>query len=115
MHHKDAVNQNLRAGQEVEVTNKARNKDICGETGKFVGYTHAWVVIDDEDHHISITDLEIGGKHPQRLRRGDGIRVRQGSKKKEIPGKCGKFDIYADSIVDIRGFLHSVVASSLAV
>ena len=115
MHHRDAVNQNLTAGQEVVVTNKAKNNDIHEETGKFVGYTHAWIVIDDKDHHIAITDLEIGVKHPQRLKRGDGITVRQGSKKKEIPGKSGKFDIYADSIVDICGFLYRVVASSLEV
>lgn len=109
------MNQNLTAGQEVEVTNKARNSDIHGEMGIFVGYTHAWVVIDNKDHYVAITDLEIKPKHPQGLKRGDRITVRQGSQKKGIPGKSGKFDIYADSIVDIRGFLYRVVASSLEV
>lgn len=101
------------AGQKVEIGERARNKDIRGEIGEFVGYTHAWVEIDNEDEHVFITDLEIGSKHPQRLKRGDIISVRWGSSKTRLRGKSGRFDIYADSIVDIDGFLHTVLASSL--
>lgn len=68
--------------------------------------------IDNEDEHVFITDLEIGSKHPQRLKRGDRISVRLGSRKK-FRGKAGRFDRYADTIVDIDGFLHRLVVGSL--
>ena len=113
LHHRDAVNQELVAGQKVEIGERARNKDIRGEIGEFVGYTHAWVEIDNEDEHVFITDLEIGSKHPQRLKRGDIISVRWGSSKTRLRGKSGRFDIYTDTIVDIDGFLHRPVVGSL--
>ena len=112
LHHKDAVNQELVAGQKVEIGERAVNKDIRGEIGEFVGYTEAYVEIDNREEHIRITDLEIGTKHPQRLKRGDRISVRPGSLKK-VRGKSGRFDRYADTIVDIDGFLHRPVVGSL--
>ena len=90
----------------------ATNKDIRGEFGEFVGYTHAYVEIDNREVFLFVTDLEIGTKHPQRLKRGDRISVRLGSRKK-VRGKSGRFDRYADTIVDIDGFLHRLVVGSL--
>ena len=113
MHHKDAVNQELVAGQKVEIGNGATNKDIRGEIGEFVGYTHAFVEIDNRQEFLFVTDLEIGTKHPQRLKRGDRISVRWNSPKKKFRGKSGRFDRYADTIVDIDGFLHRLVVGSL--
>ena len=115
MHHKDPVNQNLRAGQEVEVTNKARNSDIRGEVGKVVGYIKAIVEIEGEEYYpaIDITALEIGDKHPQRLTRGDSISVKQNRGPLAIRGKSGKFDRYSDVIINIDDFLHQVVVTSL--
>ena len=115
MHHIDAVNQNLRAGQEVEVTNKARNTDIREEVGKVVGYIEGIVEIEGEEYpdSIAITALEIGDKHPQRLTRGDSISVKQRRGPRAIRGKSGKFDRYSDVIVDIGGFLHPIVVTSL--
>ena len=113
MHHVDAVNQELVAGQKVEITKKARNKDFRERVGKFVGYIVAYVEIDSRTEVLALTHLEVGSKHPQRLKRGDRISVRWGSTKTRLRGKSGRFDIYADSIVDIDGFLHTVLASSL--
>ena len=113
LHHIDAVNQGLVAGQRVETTKKVRNKDFQERSGKFVGYVVAYVEIDGKEEVLALTHLEVGAKHPQGLKRGDRISVRWNSPKKKIRGKSGRFDRYADTIVDIGGFLHRPVVGSL--
>ena len=113
LHHRDAVNQELEAGQRVRIRETAKNPDIHGEIGEFVGYTHAFVEIDNRQEFLFVTDLEIGTKHPQRLKRGDRISVRWNSPKKKFRGKPARFYLYADTIVDIGGFLHRLVVGSL--
>ncbi len=115
MHHIDAVNQNLRAGQRVRVNERANNEDIRGEVGKIVGYIEGIVEIEGEEYpgSVLITALEIGDRHPQRLTRGNSISVKQNRGPLAIRGKSGKFDRYSDVIVDIDGFLHQIVVTSL--
>ena len=115
LHHKDAVNQNLRAGQKVRITDNAKNKDIHWEIGEFVKYTHVYVCIDRNCHFISINSVEAGAKDPQMLKRGDDISIAHTCGKAEIKGRTGKFDRYADVRVDIDRSYHRVVVNSVEV
>lgn len=113
MHHKDAVNQNLRAGQSVRVNERAQNEDAHGETGEFVMYTHVYVQVGSCNCFTSLSSLETGGKDPQRLKRGDEISVKENRGTKAIRGKSGKFDRYADVRVEIDGIYHRFVVTSV--
>ena len=113
LHHRNAVNQNLRAGQRVRITPNAKNKDVHWEIGEFVKYTDVYVDIDGEEHWTSVNSLEVGAKDPQRLERGDKIEVKDNLGKKVARGKTGRFDRYADVRVDIDGSYHRFVVNSV--
>ena len=115
MHHKDAVNQNLRAGQRVKVNERAFDEKAHGKDGEFVKYTDVYVCIDGKEHWTSLASLITGGKDPQRLKRGDEIRIEENRGKTVIRGKSGKFDRYADTRVqlDCGGKPRRFVVTSL--
>ena len=113
MHHKDAVNQNLRAGQKVRVNKGARNKSVHGKCGEFVKYTDVYVCIDGKEHWTSVKSLITGGKDPQRLKRGDEISIEKNRGKTAIRGESGKFDRYADTRVRIGDKCHRFVVTSV--
>ena len=115
MNHRNAVNQKLRPGQKVRITANAKNKDVHGRIGEFVKYTDAYVDIDGEEHWTSVRSLEVGGKDPQRMERGDPIKVKDNRGKKVIRGKTGRFDMYADVRVEIDGSYHRFVVNSIEV
>ena len=113
LHHRNAVNQNLRAGQRVRVTDNATNEDIHWKEGEFVRYIFVDVEVDGCYHFLSINSVEAGGKDMQRLERGDRIRVKDKCKKPEIRGKTGRLDRYKDLLVKVDGRNHRVVINSL--
>ena len=113
LHHKVAVNQNLRAGQEVRVNNRALDENAHGKCGEFVKYTDVYVCIDGKEHWTSVNSLITGGKDPQRLKRGDEISIEENRGKTEIRGESGKFDRYADTRVRIGGKGRRFVVTSV--
>ena len=102
------------AGQRVRITDNAKNKDFHWKEGEFVEYTDAYVYIDGEEHWTSVKSLEVGDKNPQQLERRDSIRVKDNRGKKVIRGQTGRFDRYADVLIEIdNGIRHGVVVNSV--
>ena len=113
MHHRDAVNENLRAGQKVRITDNAKNKDIHWEIGEFVKYTDVLVEIGGKTYGVVTNSLDEVVKDSQNLRHGDDVRVNAGAKKKEIHGRTGKFVEYTRVAVNIDGAEHGVHPNSV--
>ena len=113
MHHRDAVNQNLRAGQQVRIGNSAKREYIRGEVGEFVKYTDVLVEIDGEIRHVVTNSLDEVVRDSQSLRHGDEVRTNQRPKKEENRGRTGRFVEYIRVVVDIDGAEYGVHPNSV--
>ena len=113
LHHEDAVNQELVAGQSVEITQRAVNQDIRGEIGEFVGYTDVLVEIDGEIRHVVTNSLDEVVRDSQSLRHGDEVRTNQRPKKEENRGRTGRFVEYIRVVVNIDGAEYGLSPNSV--
>ena len=115
LHHKDAVNQNLRAGQQVRIGNGAKEEYIRGEVGEFVKYTDVFVEIDGEIRHVVTNSLDEVVRDSQSLRHGDEVRTNQRPRKEENRGRTGRFVEYIRVVVNIDGAEYGVHPNSVEV
>ena len=113
LHHRDVVNQNLRAGQQVRIGNGAKREYIRGEVGEFVKYTDILVEIGGVNYQVVTNSLEMPDKDTQRLKPGDEVTVGQGTNKPHIRWRRGKFVQYVRTVVNIDGAEYGLSPNSV--
>jgi len=113
LHHIDAVNQNLRAGQQVRIGNGAKREYIRGEIGEFVKYTDVLVEVGGTIRHVVTNSLDEVVRDSQSLRHGDEVRTNQRPRKEENRGRTGRFVEYIRVVVNIDGAEHGVHPKSV--
>ena len=113
LHHRNAVNQNLRAGQQLRIGNSAKKEYIRGEIGEFVKYTDVLVEIDGEIRHVVTNSLDEVVRDLQSLRHGDEVRTNQRPRKEENRGRTGRFVEYIRVVVNIDGAEYGVHPNSV--
>ena len=115
LHHRNAVNQNLRAGQQVRIGNSAKREYIRGEIGEFVKYTDVLVEVGGTIRHVVTNSLDEVVRDSQSLRHGDEVRTNQRPRKEENRGRTGRFVEYIRVVVNIDGAEYGVHPNSVEV